>query len=105
MDAIPAEPAVTISEPAQAKGQRRAYLGDWIDVPVFDMDALNAGQNLSGPAIVESRTTTILLNHGDTAVVTDTGWLDIAVHEAASIAHPAGSQGSTVLEAVAAGAQ
>ena len=105
MDAIPAEPAVTISEPAQAKGQRRAYLGDWIDVPVFDMDALNAGQNLSGPAIVESRTTTILLNHGDTAVVTDTGWLDIAVHEAASVARPAGSQGSTVLEAMAAGAQ
>jgi hypothetical protein len=81
------------------------HLGDWIDVPVFEMDTLTAGQPVQGPAIVESRTTTILLNRGDKATVTDTGWLDIDVHKAATSTQSAGDTREPVLEAVAAGGQ
>jgi N-methylhydantoinase A len=64
---------------AAVKGQRRAWLGGWTDVPVFDFAALAAGQALAGPAIVESDTTTVLLRAGDTARFDARGWLDVAV--------------------------
>jgi N-methylhydantoinase A len=60
-------------------GTRRVFLGDWIDVPVFDFDTLSIGQQLTGPAVVESATTTVLLRPGDRAEVTPQRWLDIRV--------------------------
>ncbi|MBT8099460.1 MAG: hydantoinase/oxoprolinase family protein, partial [Gammaproteobacteria bacterium] len=77
MTAISAEPVVATQGRIEPKGERRAYVGDWIDLPVYDLDQLGAGHRISGPAIVESRTTTILLKQGDSTSVTDTGWLDI----------------------------
>jgi N-methylhydantoinase A len=61
------------------RGKRRAFLGGWRDVPVFDLDALRAGQVVPGPAIVEAETTTVVANEGDTIAVNDLGWLDIAL--------------------------
>jgi N-methylhydantoinase A len=46
---------------------------------VFDFTALAPGQQIAGPAIVESAMTTVLLRRGDTAIITELGWLDIAV--------------------------
>ena len=63
---------------APAKGGRRVYLGGWLDVPVFDFAALAADQAVTGPAIVESDTTTVLLRRGDEARFDARGWLDVA---------------------------
>jgi N-methylhydantoinase A len=45
------------------------------ELPVFDFTALAAGQEIAGPAIVESDTTTVLLLAGDTARMDGHGWL------------------------------
>jgi N-methylhydantoinase A len=46
-------------------------------VPVYDLDAVAPGQEITGPAIVEAATTTALLRAGERATVTRLGWLDI----------------------------
>lgn len=45
------------------------------ELPVFDFTALAAGQEIAGPANVESDTTTVLLLPGDTARMDGHGWL------------------------------
>jgi N-methylhydantoinase A len=78
-------PAVETAAPeaakaaAPAKAQRRIYLKDWVDVPVFDFLQLAADQTVAGPAVVESDTTTVLLRPGDVARFDRRGWLDVAV--------------------------
>jgi N-methylhydantoinase A len=62
-----------------AKAQRRLYLGGWIEVPVYDFAALAEDQSITGPAIVESDTTTVLLRQGDSAQFDARGWLDLMV--------------------------
>lgn len=83
MKAIPSELPVSSAHELHPRAQRRIYLDEWVDVPVYDMDGLGAGVRISGPAIVESRTTTILLLDENQATVTDTGWLDIEVEKVA----------------------
>jgi N-methylhydantoinase A len=61
------------------KSRRQVYLGRWMDVTVFDFLALGTDQQIDGPAVVESDTTTILLRDGDTARYDARGWLDVAV--------------------------
>ena len=58
---------------------RRAYFGRWIEVPVHDMDHLPPGQEIKGPAIFESATTTVVIRADERALVTAQGWLDIAI--------------------------
>ena len=53
--------------------------GDWADWPVFDRNALRAGDRLAGPAIVAERESTTLLPAGDTARVSGRGNLLIEV--------------------------
>ena len=65
--------------PVGAKGNRRVYLGGWTEIPVFDFGALAADQTVSGPAIVESDTTTVLLRSGDRGRFDQRGWLDMTV--------------------------
>jgi len=79
LPALPQEPALPARPPAPPRARRRVYLGEWREVPVFDLDALAPGQRLEGPAIVEAATTTVLLRAGERAVVTPLGWLDISV--------------------------
>jgi len=67
------------SGPAAPKGTRRVHLGSWAEVPVFDFLTLAADQVVSGPAMVESDTTTVLLRAGDRARYDARGWLDVAV--------------------------
>ena len=79
---LPAAPSASSSataEPAGAKGKRRVHLGGWTEIPVFDFLALAADQVVSGPSIVESDTTTVLLRGGDRARFDRRGWLDVTV--------------------------
>ena len=69
---------------APPKTQRRIHLGRWISVPVYDFAALGINQEIVGPAIVESDTTTVLLHQNETARFDPRGWLDITLYSAAS---------------------
>jgi N-methylhydantoinase A len=79
LDELPQEPALPASPPQSPVGERRIYLEDWIGAPVYPFDRLAPGQEIAGPAIVESAMTTVLLRPGDAATVTRRGWLDIAI--------------------------
>jgi N-methylhydantoinase A/oxoprolinase/acetone carboxylase beta subunit len=78
---LPAPPArEEPSRPAAGPtGTRRIFLDGWQDAPVYDFTALAPGQTLTGPAVVESDTTTVLLRPGDTGRFAALGWLAIAV--------------------------
>jgi N-methylhydantoinase A len=70
------------SSPARAspEGERRCLLeGGWASLPVWSFEALAAGQRITGPAIVESPTTTVLLHPGDAAEMAAGGWLAVSV--------------------------
>ncbi len=64
---------------AEPKGRRRVYLDGWTDVSVFDFPSLARDQKITGPAVVESETTTVLLRRGDVARFDIRGWLDVVV--------------------------
>jgi N-methylhydantoinase A len=58
---------------------RKAWFGSWRETPVYDMTRLAPGASLTGPAILEAETTTVVVNAGDKLVVNGLGWLDIAL--------------------------
>jgi N-methylhydantoinase A/oxoprolinase/acetone carboxylase beta subunit len=62
---------------AAPPARRRVWLGDWVEVPLYRMEALAAGQEIKGPAIFESATTTVLVRESERVTVTPHGWLDI----------------------------
>jgi N-methylhydantoinase A len=72
----------TSSSPCTARSHRKAFFGEWRDVPVYALDDLKPGQRLEGPAIVEAETTTVVINAGDRLTVNALGWLDIRVAKA-----------------------
>jgi N-methylhydantoinase A len=45
------------------------------------MASLTPGAALTGPAVIEAETTTVVVNDGDTVRVNDLGWLDIALRK------------------------
>ena len=79
LPALPSGEARPLRPPVTAPRMRRAYLGRWMEVPVHDMDALPPGQEIKGPAIFESATTTVVIRADERALVTPQGWLDIAI--------------------------
>lgn len=76
---LPREPERAAGAAVAAGRRRRIYLDGWVEVPVYDFDALVPGQFIQGPAIVESAMTTILLGAENSATTTVHGWLDIAI--------------------------
>jgi N-methylhydantoinase A len=80
LDELPREPDLPAGPPAPAIATRRIFLdGGWSDAPVYDFATLAPGQQIAGPAIVESAMTTVLLRPGDVATVTEQGWLGVTV--------------------------
>jgi N-methylhydantoinase A len=75
-EAARSAPLVTAVEP---RSIRRAFFGEWIEVPVYAMDSLKPGHGFAGPAIVEAETTTVVIGARDRLTVNALGWLDIAV--------------------------
>jgi len=62
---------------AAPAARRRIWLGDWVEVPLHRMDTLATGQEIKGPAVFESATTTVLVRESEHVTVTPHGWLDI----------------------------
>ena len=71
--------AVTSSRPGVPRWRREAFFGAWREVDVFAFSDLKPGDQLSGPAVIEAETTTVLINEGDQLSVNALGWLDIRV--------------------------
>ena len=85
----PLEPAVSPRRSAAPPKTRRVYMGGWVDVPVFQWEALASQAEVEGPAIVESATTTVVVRAGDRLQTTAYGWLDIRITESRGRpAHP-----------------
>ncbi|HEV7455478.1 MAG TPA: hydantoinase/oxoprolinase family protein [Roseococcus sp.] len=79
---LPALPRIPAGapRPAAPDAERRCLLeGGWAMLPVWRFEALAAGQRVQGPAIVESPTTTVLLQPGDVAVMEPGGWLALSL--------------------------
>jgi N-methylhydantoinase A len=79
LEELPREPSLPPSPPVVPFAERRVFLDAWRTAPVYRFDALAPEQQISGPAIIESAMTTVLLRPGDIAATTAEGWLDIAV--------------------------
>jgi N-methylhydantoinase A len=58
---------------------RKIYINGWQEVPVFEISALVDGDQVKGPAIIDSPITTILLRELDRARSNANCWLDIEV--------------------------
>src|SRR5207244_2932453 len=76
---LPAQTAAASGHATVGPTRRRVWLGDWIEVPVYRMDALPAGHEVKGPAVFESATTTVLVREGERVTITPHGWLDIRI--------------------------
>ncbi len=76
---LPVEPVLNVRERSAPHSSRRVYLGTWLDVPVYELETLQTGDEVAGPAIFESATTTVLVRRGDRVLITPHGWLDIHV--------------------------
>ena len=79
--ALPEIPAASSPDPAAAQAARRPVCLDaaegFADTPVYDYRRLRAGHVLTGPAIVEVPTTTVVVPGGTTAAVDTLGNLTI----------------------------
>ena len=79
--ALPEVPAAASPDPAAAQAGRRPVCLDaaegFADTPVYDYRRLRAGHVLTGPAIVEVPTTTVVVPGGTTAAVDTLGNLTI----------------------------
>ncbi|MCA6106832.1 hydantoinase/oxoprolinase family protein [Bradyrhizobium cenepequi] len=71
--------AAISAEPCSPRSRRQAWFGGWREVPVYGLDDLRPGQSLTGPAIIEAETTTVLVDTGDRVSVNALGWLDITL--------------------------
>ena len=76
---LPAEPVLDARDRVAPQSSRRVYLGAWQDVPVYELDTLHPGDEIEGPAIFESATTTVLVRASDRTLITPHGWLDIRI--------------------------
>jgi len=65
------------TSPPKARCTRRAFFGEWREVPVYAFDTLLPGHSLMGPLIIEAETTTAIAGEGDEITVNALGWLDI----------------------------
>ncbi len=61
-------------------GRRRIYASGWHDdAPIYAGEALGAGDKVSGPALIQSRFTTLVMGAGDVAELLSSGDLMVEV--------------------------
>ncbi len=68
---LPTLPAA--SGEATPASSRQAYFGEWVETPVYELEALEPGHRLSGPAIVQAAYTTAVIPPGHTFSITEHG--------------------------------
>lgn len=73
----------SLARPANFTGSRKIFVGEWIDVPVLWRDELTVGVVWTGPVLIESTTTTVLLEEGHQAVLDEFDSLQIIRKDAA----------------------
>lgn len=73
------EPAGEASGAAAPRARPALIGGAWRPVPVHKTAGLAPGTSLTGPALMEAETTTVLVGEGDRLTVDARGWLDIAL--------------------------
>ncbi len=76
---LPKEPKTEARAASGHHTTRKIFLAGWVDAPVFNLEELVPSQEIEGPAIIESSTTTVVLRSDDKAEVTDNLWLNILV--------------------------
>ena len=76
---LPQEPKTEARAASGHRTTRKIFLAGWVDAPVFNLEELVPSQEIAGPAIIESSTTTVVLRSDDKAEVTDNLWLNILV--------------------------
>ena len=76
---LPIEPATPPRSATTPTTTRRVHIGHWHDAAVHRLDDIAPTQTIHGPAIIESPMTTILLRPGNTARLTQQGWLDVHI--------------------------
>ena len=76
---LPQEPKTEARAASGHRTTRKIFLAGWVDAPVFNLEELVPSQEIEGPAIIESSTTTVVLRSDDKAEVTDNLWLNILV--------------------------
>lgn len=64
------------------KSRRKVYFAQHTEVPVYSFEELAPGSTITGPALIEAETTTVLVGDRDLLTVNAMGWLDIAIHRA-----------------------
>ena len=80
LDELPREPRLPEAARSPPVVKRSIYLDDaFVEAPVYDFEALAPRQDITGPAIIESAMTTVLLRPDDQATVSEHGWLEISV--------------------------
>ena len=70
---------------ATRNGTRRIYMGQWHEAPTYAADALPAGAEITGPAILETDFTTIVVWPGDRATVDAMGGVELLVSQEAVV--------------------
>jgi N-methylhydantoinase A len=77
--AVPQQQAPAGRSQAAAAKARQAYFGAWRSVPVYQVEDLATGAQITGPAIFEAETTTVIIGEDDRMIVNELGWLDISL--------------------------
>ena len=65
--------------PVKEQGRRSVYLKGWTEAPVYDIGKLSPGDSVSGPAILQSDFTTVLVEPGDSAEVDRYGGIELRI--------------------------
>lgn len=71
-------PVGNTNSSAAQRGVRNIYLGTWIEAPVYWFDDLTARMVITGPAVVDSASTSVLIASGSTATIDQVGSIQIS---------------------------
>jgi N-methylhydantoinase A len=80
---LPRDPIGAADPAAAHRGSRPVYLGSWMDAGVYWFDALRHGMRVPGPALIDSASTSVLVNPGSVAGIDAFGSLVIGRENAA----------------------
>lgn len=72
---LPRERREAANDASARRGQRRIFIGQWVDADLYWFDDLHNGMTVRGPAVIDSASTSILILEGSSAVMDATGSL------------------------------